>query len=278
MRTVLSVAFDLLREARSRKWFLALALAITAVLVTLGLSLRMEVLDGALAASRLFGKVIHNDIRPVDVSLRPVFTAAAYLVFYGGTAFMVLACADFAPSLLSPGRIEHLLALPVRRWQLLAGTYLGVLTLALAGSVYGSGGLAVILGVKTGVWTLRPVVAALLSVASFATLYAAMLATAMFARSAALSAAVGVLVMVLGIIAGYRAEIAKVFEPGAGRAAFSAATLLMPRVSSLADASAKLAGSEPVDLGAMSRLLAGFFLFSLGALALGVWRFERRDF
>ena len=57
MRTSLAVAADLIREAMKRKWFLGLAIAITALLVTLGLSLRMEVVDGALAATRLFGKL-----------------------------------------------------------------------------------------------------------------------------------------------------------------------------------------------------------------------------
>src|SRR6185295_66063 len=141
VRTMLAVAADLIREATKRKWFLGLAIAITAVLVTLSLSLRMDVVDGALAATRLFGKLTRGPIQSVDVALRPVFMAVAAVVFYGGSVFGIIACADFAPTLLSPGRIEHLLALPVRRWQLLAGTFLGVLALSLAAALYGSGGL-----------------------------------------------------------------------------------------------------------------------------------------
>ena len=106
----------------------------------MGLSLRMEVVDGALAATRLFGKLVHHDIQSADVALRPVFKVASYLLYYGGLAFGILACADFGPSLFSPGRIEHLPALPVRRWQLLVGTYLGVLALSLLGALYGAGG------------------------------------------------------------------------------------------------------------------------------------------
>src|SRR5262249_41105822 len=137
-----AVALDLLREAASRRWFLALGGAITLLLAVLGLALQIEVVDGALAATRLFGEVMRTDIQSVDVALRPVFRAAAYVVCYGGLAFGVLACADFAPSLLAPGRIEHLLSLPVRRWELCAGTFLGVMALAVGGAVYGAGGLA----------------------------------------------------------------------------------------------------------------------------------------
>ena len=50
MRVVLAVARDILREAASRKWFLGLGALITLSLITLGLSLKMDVVDGALAA------------------------------------------------------------------------------------------------------------------------------------------------------------------------------------------------------------------------------------
>jgi len=43
----------LLREAAARKWFLALGAATTLALVLVGAALRLEVVDGALAATRL---------------------------------------------------------------------------------------------------------------------------------------------------------------------------------------------------------------------------------
>lgn len=278
MTTTFGVAADLLREAASRKWFLALAIGITLLLAVLGFSLQLDVLDGALAGVRLFGSVLDTSIRSADVALRPVFMASAALIFYGGTLFMALACSDFAPSLLSPGRIEHLLALPVRRWELLLGTYLGVLLLSLVCALYGAGGLAIILGVKTGVWTMGPLWAALLAVANFATVYAAMIATALFARSAAVCAAAGILLFISGIIAGLRTEIAPLFEQGAGRRAFELWSMVVPRVSTLGTSAVDLAAGRAVDAGALASLLGGFCVFSLAVLAAGAWRFEQRDF
>ncbi|WP_373044273.1 hypothetical protein [Vulgatibacter sp.] len=279
MSAVLSVAADLLRESLSRRWFLALGLAITALLLFLGLALRLEVVDGALAATRLFGSALGGgEIRAVDVALRPVFQAAAYVIFYGGLAFGVLACADFGPSLLAPGRIEHLLALPLRRPELLAGTFLGVLLLASAGALYGAGGLSLLLGVKTGVWTFRPMAAALLASVTFSAIYGAMLATAVFARSSALSAAVGAGLLLAGIVAGYRDELLSAFEPGVGREIFGGVTAFLPRVSAIADAAADIAGSQPVEPAVLLSLLAGLGVFGLAALALAIWRFEGKDY
>ena len=277
-RAVFGVAADLLREAASRKWFLALGGALTAMLAGLGLSLRLDVVDGALAATRFFGKSVHTDIVSVDVVLRSVYEGVAYLIFYGGTIFGILACADFAPSLLSPGRIEHLLSLPVRRWELLLGTFLGVLTIAFLGAIYGAGGLTLVLGVKTGSWTARPMAAAMLASCSFAGIYAAMLTTAVFVRSASMSAALGGLLFTLGIVASYRQKIAPMFEPGLARESFKAFTSVMPRVAALADTAAAIAGEGKIDQPALGSLLVGLALFACAVLGIGIWRFDQKDF
>jgi Cu-processing system permease protein len=275
---IVSMAGDVLREAKSRRWFLGLWVGITLVLAILGLGLRMEVVDGALAATRLFGKTIDGDIRSAEVALRPVFEAAAYLFFYGGLVFGIVACSDFAPGLLSPGRIEHLLSLPLRRWELLAGTFAGVMCLAVAGSLYGATGLVILLGVKTGVWTARPLVASIFAALGFAPIYSLMLGTALLVRSAALSAASGTALMALGIVASYRTSLAPMIEPGFRRASFEAALAPIPRVSQLANLSAGFAASTPIGLRPIALLLLGFAAFSLALLALEAWYFDRKDF
>jgi Cu-processing system permease protein len=180
--------------------------------------------------------------------------------------------------LLAPGRIEHLLALPLRRWELLTGTFLGVLVLSVLGALYGAGGLALILGYKTGVFTIRPVIAALLASVTFSAIYGAMLAIAVIVRSSAISAATGVLLLIAGTIAGRRDQLDAFFEPGIARSTFRAVTLFLPRVSTLADASSDFAGSLPIDGGALASQIAGLSIFGFAALALGIHLFEQKDF
>lgn len=272
------VALDLLRQALSRKWFLGLGIAITLGLAGIGLSLRMDVVDGALAGTRFFGQVVSRDIVSAEVALRPVFVVATYLVFYGFSGFMILACADFAPALLSPGRIEHTLALPIRRFELLTGTYLGVVSLAFVATLYAAGGLCLLLGLKTGVWSFWPVLGGLFTGLGFAAVYAAMLLAALLVRSAALSAAAGAVLFAAGIVAGNREAIMPAMDPGIGRALTGAVTAVLPRLSGLPALAASFSRGESASVAAVAPLLGGVTLFALGMLLVGVWLFEQKDY
>ncbi len=273
---VFAVALDLLREASSRRWFLALWTAITLSLLAVGLSLRLEVVDGALAASRFFGGTVRHDIVSVEVALRPVFAAMGYLLFYGGLGFGILACSDFASEMLAPGRIEHLLLLPLRRFDPVLGTFAGVMTLALGSILYGSVGFTLVLCYKSGVWTAWPVVGSLLACAGFGAVYAVMLTTSLFVRSAALSAAAGAITALLGIIAGYRQAVSEVFS-GAAHSVFLAMTAGLPRISTLANRAAEISSGAPLE-ASLVRPLVGTVLFTAALISLGVFHFERKDF
>jgi len=237
-------------------------------------------LQPSIGASTLASAAASRLMASADVGVRPALCkrVASQIVFWGGLSFGVLSCADFAPALLSPGRIEHLLSLPVRRWELLAGTFLGVLALALGGAIYASAGLVLVLGAKTGVWTGWPVISAVLAAVAFASVYAGMLAVTVWVRSAALSAAAGASLIVLGLLATHRIAILDLMGRGVGRALFAGLTAVVPPLGKLADAAGALASSGPLAPGGLVRLLAGTVAFAGALLAVAIWRFDRRDF
>ncbi len=275
---VLIVAGELLREAASRKWFIALGLAVTAVLALLAATLRLDIVDGALAAARLFGADLSSDIVAVDVAFRPVLKATALVIFYGGVLFGIVSCADFGPALFSPGRVEHMLAQPVRRWQLLLGTYLGVCGIACALALYGAGGVAVLVGFKTGFWSLSIVAAGLLAALAFVVLYAVMLTVAVFVPSSALCATAGMVAFAAGVLASFPRGVAEAVAPGIVRTALRVILAPLPRVSQLAELAGEVAQASSPDPAAALRLVGGAIVFALAVLALGASYLERRDF
>ena len=86
------------------------------------------------------------------------------------------------------------------------------------------------------------------------------------------------LLFVAGVISSYRSQFAEAFDVGLGRQVFRAVTLLFPHLASVADMAGRLAGSRAIDSRELGRLLLGLMLFTLGALSLGAWRFEQKDF
>lgn len=278
MTVTLVLAGDILREALRRRWFLVLGIAVTLCLMVLLGALRLDAVQGTLAASRLASSSSQGDLHAVDHLFYPLFRVGAYLIFYGGILFGIVSCSDFAPTLLSPGRIEHLLSLPVKRWQVIVGTFLGVWTIASCASLYAAGGLTLILGIKTGVWMVRPIIAGLLSTVAWAAVYATMLISATLVRSAALSAGIGGITLIGGIIASHREGILQLFAPGLGRTVFEFLSLLFPRLASLGAACAQIASAQPISAGTLAAVLAGLAVFTAASITLAIWCLERQDF
>jgi Cu-processing system permease protein len=236
----------------------------------------VEEIDGALQATRLFGIPIPANM-PADMTVKPIFLVVAYALYYGGIPFGILACADFAPKLLAPGRIEHLLALPIRRWELLLGSLLGVLALSTGASLYAAGGLALVLGLKLGVWNAGPFFAALLAGVSFTAIYAAMLALSVVVRSSSLASLFGFALMGFGMVASHREKLLETYDPGVWKALFGAVTWVVPRISGLAGVASTLCANQPVDLGVAARLVGGALAFGAGAFALGALALQYKD-
>jgi Cu-processing system permease protein len=279
LAAVSAVAVDLWADAAARRWLLALFLAVSGLLILLGTTLELEVVDGALAATKLFGDLVGPSVmQAADVALRPLVRGASYLVFYGWMILGVLVTADFGPSLLQPGRIEHLLSLPVRRGELLLGTYLGVVTIGAGFLFYAAGGVVLILWFKAGLLMPRLILSAALATVVFMAIYAAMLTAALYARSAAVSALVGIGLIILGVISGQRESVAPMFEAGWTRTTFDALIRLFPPVSRFGELGASYAAAEAIDAPYLWAHLGGVLVFAVAALLVGLFRFEGRDF
>jgi Cu-processing system permease protein len=273
---VLLVAADIVREAASRRWIVGIWAFITLLAVVLALALEMRIVDGVLASTRLFGSVVQHDLRSADLALLPVFEVGTWLIFVGGVLFGILSCCDFAPELLMPGRVEQLLALPLRRSELILGTYAGVLSIAVLGSVYGSGIFTLLLGTKSGTWSPALLVSGFAGCAVFSALYGAMLASATFVRSASLSAAVGA-----GLFAGAsvltQPSSAAAMDAGIGREVFLLLTAWLPRFTLLRHLGLAAAGIEPFTLP-MARATVACAVFGIACVALAIWKSERTDY
>lgn len=276
MRATLHVALDLLHEATYRRWILGMLGTITFVVLMLGFSLQLELVDGVIAGTRFFGDDLDHTVRTAESLLRPLLIGLSWAVYVAGLGFGTLACSSFAPELLAPGRIEHLLSLPVRRSQLIFGTYLGVLAIALISALYAGGALTLLIGIKAQVWSLAPLAAGLSACVGFTAVYGAMLAAATMVRNAGVSAGVGGVVMILGALLP-RPELAATFDPGWSRDVYCASVSWLPRLSSLGNLSLWISGLDKDTTGLLAAAAAAP-VFGMACVAVAIWELERRDF
>ena len=276
--TLLYIAFDVVQEVFARRNMLVLLCLIIAGLLALTFSLNLEVVEGALAGMRLFGKQLTGAITPVDVALRPIFQALAYATFYNGLLFGIVASADIAPKMLAPGRVELLLSLPVRRVELVLGTYLGVLVVALITTSFAVGGVSLVLFWKAGFVTGAPAVGAVMAVLGFMPIYAVMLFAASLARSAAMSAGAGLMLYLAGVVTSWREEFLSWFRSGTTRAVLEVLIAPIPRLHGLAEVGAQAATDQPVASGVLFPLVGIALAFAGAALVAACFVVSEKNY
>lgn len=276
--TIFRIALDVVREAFARRYMVALFGAIVLFLVGLTFAVDLEVVEGALAAGRLFGTNVTDAIVPVDVVMQSVFQVLALFVFYIGLLFGVVASADIAAKMLAPGRVELLLALPVKRPELVVGTYLGVAIIACLTTAFAVGGVSLVLFVKAELFTAAPAVGALMAILGFMPLYGAMLLTTSLVRSSALAAGAGIFLYLASLVTSDRAQFLGWFRAGAVREVISVVVAPLPRLGALADAGAAAASGEGVSLVALGPVLAGTLGFTGATVALACFLVAGKDY
>jgi Cu-processing system permease protein len=269
------VASDLLREAIYRRWLIGLMAAITVVVIVLALSMQMTMVDGMFAGTRLFGDALTESLSTIESALRRLYEAVSWTIYACGLLFGIMACSDFAPELLAPGRIEHLLSLPIKRWQLLLGTYLGVMTVAFGAALYGATLLTMLLGMKSGIWSPAAFGAALAAGTAFSAIYGVMLLSAVWVRSAALASALGAALWLAGSVLTERSMISA-FEAGWTRETFIWMTAWLPRFSVIGRLSLVVGGYEELTSDHLRAALAAVVL-GISCVALAIWQMERQD-
>jgi Cu-processing system permease protein len=276
--TIGAVARDVLKEATSSKMMLALLLTIGLFLLALTLSLDLDVVDGALAGSRIFGRAAGTAIVPVDVFLRPAFQALAWVTFYVGLLFGIVATADIAPRLLQPGRVEHLLALPIRRVELVIGTYLGVCAICAIATVFAVGGVSLVLFAKAKMVTVAPAAGAAMAFVAFAAIYGVMMAVGVLFRSAALSAGAGLLTYIMGVAVSEKNVMLMWTTNKPLRTVLEVVSAPIPNLRALADVGAGAAAGEAVALQAVLPMVGGAAAFAACGVLLAAAIVQSRDY
>lgn len=144
---------DVFREAAARWTLMAYFVLSSLFILIFALAVNLDIVDGALAGAKLFGRTVEFGSGPIDLDhlvlgFESGFSAFLYLV---GTFLALFATAHLVPRLQEKGTVDLYLSRPVGRVPLLLSRYAAGLLLSGANLVYLIGSVWLIVIWKTGV-------------------------------------------------------------------------------------------------------------------------------
>jgi ABC-type transport system involved in multi-copper enzyme maturation permease subunit len=265
---------DTFREAFARKIFWGLFGLSTVMILFFLFLLRIDIVEGGLAAVSLFGRTASRTT-DVDRLVRGVYGGIATFLYTWGMALAVFASAGLIPSVLEPGRIELLLSKPVSRTHILLGRYAGNVLVVSCNIIYLVSGVWTILGVKTGIWSPMFLVSIATTVFIFAVLLSVVILVGVLFESAALSTMIAVGLMLMSPILAQTSIMLRLLSSEWSRQIWRTLYYSLPKVYDL--------GKMTLD-AIQSQTFSGFMPIwtsaAFGAVVLtgALFIFARRDF
>jgi ABC-type transport system involved in multi-copper enzyme maturation permease subunit len=265
---------DTFREALARKIFWGLFGLSTAMIAFFLFIMKIDVVEGATATISLFGR---NTEREIDVNrlVRQVEGGIATFLYTWGMFLSIFASAGLTPSLLEPGRIELLLSKPLGRTHLLIGRFLGNILIVGLNTAYLVGGIWLLLGIKTRIWSPDFLISIATTMFLFSVLLTVVVLMGVLFESTALAVMIPVGLMLTSPILAQHELAIRLLSSEWSRNVWRALYHLLPKVYDI--------GKMNLDF-VMNRQVASLTplwtsaCFGIVVLSGAVYVFRRRDF
>lgn len=224
---------DTFQEARARWLFWGLFGLSTLLILIFLFVLKIDVVAGAISIMGIEGTA-----KPLDVQ-KFVHTSYAFVsvfLYIWGTFLAIFASSGLIPSVLEAGRISLLLSKPITRPMLLLGRYAGNLLVVAANHVYLICCIWTIIGLKTGIWESRFLLAIPGSMFIFAVLLTVVVLIGVMSESAALAVMVSVALMLVSTLLAQHQMVVRLLSSEWSRELWMALYWVVPKVYDLANA------------------------------------------
>jgi ABC-2 type transport system permease protein len=284
MRVLLANFEDVMREAAAR-WTLVAYFALTTIFIVIFASaVNLDIVNGALAGAKLFGKEVqmHGNPMAIDklvLGFESGFSAVIYLL---GTFLAIFATAHLVPRLQEKGTIDLYLSRPVGRTRLLLSRYVAGLLLASINVGYLIGSIWLIVIWKTHVFHPRFLLGGVVILFVIATLLAFAFLVGVVTSTTAVSIMSTYAIFFFAAVLVGHERIAAAVSHEWQAAVINSLYWIFPKTAELGQAVVALVsgGEAPERLSAV--LTPAPFvttaIFAVVCLALASWLFERKEF
>jgi len=284
MRVLWANIEEVFREAMARWTLLAYFFLSTVFILIFAAAVNLDIVDGALAGAKLFGKDVDFGKGAVDLDklvlgFESGFSAFLYLI---GTFLAIFATAHLVPRLQEKGTIDLYLSRPIPRAQLLLSRYIAGMVLAAANVIYLIGSVWAIVIWKTGVVHPRFLLGGAIILFVIATLLAFSFLVGVITSSTAVSIMSSYAMFFISALLAAHDKIAAALSSDWSAGLIHALYWILPKTSELGTAIVSFvsAGEAPArlteNLSAMTYVSTG--LFGIGSLLLASLLFHRKEF
>ncbi len=277
MSRLLAVVDGTIRESMAKFTFLAFFLMSALTLLVVAFAVNLDVVDGALAAARLFGRDVQlaGTQISIDRLVTGIQAGLAGFLFGVGLFLSIFATANLVPVMLEKGYVDLLLSKPLSRPALFLGRYLGALSVVVLNLFFLVGGVWVLLGWKTGIWKPGLLLAGVIIVLTYAILLGFMMLVGVLTRSSSITIMLSYVLFPLAGLLAVRENITVMLTSRVAIALIDGLYHLLPKITGLARIMGELAMGKPV---ASYAPLASSLVFGGACLALAVFTFCRKDY
>jgi ABC-2 type transport system permease protein len=285
MRALAANIEDVFREAAARWTLVAYFFLSTLFIIIFASAINLDIVDGALAGARLFGKQVQMDhesglsIEKLVLGFESGFSVFLYFLC---TFLAIFATAHLVPRMQEKGTIDLYLSRPVGRVKLLLSRYVAGLLLAGSNVLYLIGSIWMIVAYKTHVFNMRFVFAGSIIFLVIAVLLAFAFLVGVFTSSTAVSIMVSYGIFFFGLMLAAHDRIAAALSKEWQAWIIQTLYWIFPKTAELGQAVLGFVGGQQLPARVLASLTPAPFIttaaFGAVCLVLASWLFTRKEF
>jgi ABC-2 type transport system permease protein len=282
MKVLMANIEDVMREAAARWTLVAYFFLSTIFILIFASAINLDIVDGALAGAKLFGKQVEvsgtMSVEKLVLGFESGFSGVLYVLC---TFLAIFATAHLVPRMQEKGTIDLYLSRPVSRVKLILSRYVAGLILAGSNVLYLIGSIWMIVAWKTHVFHPRFFLAGAVILFLIATLLAFAFLIGVITSSTAVSIMATYGIFFFGLMLAGHARIEAALSKEWQAMAIRSLYWIMPKTAELATSVVAYVGGPQLQNEIIKVTAAPFWstaIFGLVCITLASWMFQRKEF
>jgi ABC-type transport system involved in multi-copper enzyme maturation permease subunit len=283
MKVIAANIEDVMREAAARWTLVAYFFLSTLFIIIFASAINLDIVDGALAGAKLFGKEVDmRDSVSIEKLVLGFETGFSVFLYFICTFLAIFATAHLVPRMQEKGTIDLYLSRPVSRVNLLLSRYIAGLILAGSNVIYLMGSIWAIVAWKTGVMNPRFLLAGSIIFLIIAVLLAFAFLIGVITSSTAVSIMTSYGIFFFGLMLAAHDRIAAAVSKEWQAWLIETLYWIFPKSAELGQAVVAFVGGEQLPAKVLEALSPAPFIttaaFGVVCLVLASWLFTKKEF